>query len=206
MDDSLYDEFGNYCGPELEDSEEESEEGFNDGFQDDDDDEEERRGRQSLIPHVNALSMEISDENRIILHEDKKYYPDAEEVYPGVRTVTLDEDAQDISEPIIKPVKTKTHTVDAKAAPNLQYGTEFMAGLMQNPRSVLFSFSFFQFCFFFIPILFPPIFHSSLIRNIAIIGNFHHGKSVFVDTLVMATQEEVWDPAKELRYTGKHLI
>ena len=26
------------------------------------------------------------DENRIVLHEDKKYYPEASEVYPGLST------------------------------------------------------------------------------------------------------------------------
>ena len=40
-----------------------------------------------------------------------------------------------------------------------------------------------------------------LIRNISILGQFHHGKTLFVDTLVMATQTVEWDPSKELRYT-----
>jgi 116 kDa U5 small nuclear ribonucleoprotein component N-terminus len=29
-----------------------------------------------------------------VLHEDKNYYPDAAEVFPGAETVVLDEDAQ----------------------------------------------------------------------------------------------------------------
>ena len=28
-----------------------------------------------------------SDENRIVLHEDKKYYPESSEVYPGILIV-----------------------------------------------------------------------------------------------------------------------
>lgn len=37
-----------------------------------------------------------------------RYYPDAEDVYKGAATVTADEDAQGLEEPIIAPVKTKT--------------------------------------------------------------------------------------------------
>ena len=171
--DSLYDEFGNYIGPEVDESGSEDE-GSDLGFRDEGYEGEIRQFGGEL---VNRDEMEVGDEdeNRIVLHEDKKYYPDAEEVYPGVRTVTLDEDAQDISEPIIKPVKNKVHTVDDKGyASNMSSGSEFMASLMQNPR---------------------------LIRNIALVGSFHHGKTVFVDTLVQASQEEPWDPAKEVRYT-----
>lgn len=38
----------------------------------------------------------------------RRYYPDAEDVYKGAATVTADEDAQGLEEPIIAPVKTKT--------------------------------------------------------------------------------------------------
>ena len=116
----------------------------------------------------------MRDENRIILHEDKKYYPDADEVYPGVRTVTLDEDAQDLTEPIIKPIRVKNFSVLEKEAPALLYSTDFMASLMNTP---------------------------TLIRNVAIVGQLHHGKTLFVDSLVQATQEKAWDPATETRYT-----
>jgi U5 small nuclear ribonucleoprotein component len=109
--DNLYDEFGNYIGPELEDSDNDDIDGEdfeNNGNGIDFEDEvEERRQNQLNQLSVNVQdNMEI-DENRIILHEDKKYFPDASEIYPGVRTVTLDEDAQDLSEPIVKPIKIK---------------------------------------------------------------------------------------------------
>jgi hypothetical protein len=42
----------------------------------------------------------------IILHEDKKYYPDAEEVYPeDTEVLVQEEDTQALSEPIVKPIK-----------------------------------------------------------------------------------------------------
>ena len=172
MDEDLYDEFGNYVGPELDDNSDDGSNEFGDG---EDMDFEADEGGQlavemegALVPHSGA------DENRIILNEDKKYYPDADEVYPGVRTITLDEDAQDLSEPIIKPIRTKNFSVLEKEAPSLTYSSEFLASLMNTP---------------------------TLIRNIAILGHFHHGKTLFVDTLVQATQETPWDPSKEVRYT-----
>ena len=41
-----------------------------------------------------------------VLHEDKKYYPTAAEVYgPEVETIVQEEDAQPLTEPIIAPVR-----------------------------------------------------------------------------------------------------
>ena len=42
----------------------------------------------------------------IVLHEDKKYYPTASEVYgPEVETIIQEEDAQPLTEPIVAPVR-----------------------------------------------------------------------------------------------------
>lgn len=173
MDEDLYDEFGNYIGPELDDEDEDDE--YNNEFPDERTEISTNKNQNTLILRDDSnMAMVAHDENKIVLHEDKRYYPSASEVYPGVRTITLDEDAQDISEPIIKPIKVKSFTVIEKDIPELNYSNEFVAGLMQNPN---------------------------LIRNIAILGHFHHGKTVFVDTLVMATQEKEFDPHKEIRYT-----
>lgn len=179
MDENLYDEFGNYVGPEFDESSEEEEDEeeenveFNqDSLVDEHGERLDQGGGGHLVPAGEA--MDVEDENRIILHEDKKYYPDADEVYPGVRTVTLDEDAQDIDEPIIKPIRVKNFSVLEKEQPTLKYSNDFMASLMNTPN---------------------------LIRNVAVLGNFHHGKTVFVDTLVQATQEKEWDFDKNIRYT-----
>jgi U5 small nuclear ribonucleoprotein component len=166
MDDDLYDEFGNYIGPEIEDEDDEGEE-----FPDDQMDLETTVGRRDGAPGGELVRYE---ENKIVLHEDKKYYPDASEVYPGVKTVTLDEDAQDLSEPIIKPIKIKNFSVLDKSIPSIKYSNEFLVALMKNPH---------------------------LIRNFCILGHFHHGKTLFTDTLVMATHESEWDPTKEVRYS-----
>jgi U5 small nuclear ribonucleoprotein component len=182
MDEDLYDEFGNYIGPELGDSGDErgAPGGFHAAFDADEQDrfsegEEGAYGSSGALALAgDAMDIDHGAENRIILHEDKKYYPDAEEVFPGVRTVTLDEDAQDLTEPIIKPIKVKNFSVLDKEPPSMRYSSEFQASLMNSP---------------------------SLVRNIAIIGNFHHGKTMFVDTLVQSAHTEEWDPAKNTRYT-----
>ena len=44
----------------------------------------------------------------LVLHEDKKYYPSADEVYgPGTETLVMDEDAQPLEKPIIAPLKAR---------------------------------------------------------------------------------------------------
>ena len=108
---------------------------------------------ESTHEQAYALSTSLRDEYRITLHEDKQYYPEADEVYPGVRTILLDEDTQPLEEPIIKPIKVKNFSVLEKSAPKLTYSVEFMVGLMSNPL---------------------------LIRNIAVLGHFHHGKTLLL--------------------------
>lgn len=50
-----------------------------------------------------------------------RYYPDAEDVYKGAATVTADEDAQGLEEPIIAPVKAKTFSKLEKEVPGICY-------------------------------------------------------------------------------------
>jgi U5 small nuclear ribonucleoprotein component len=164
----MYDEFGNYIGPELDDE--------SDLGDYEEDGEPEDGNQYALINRdQDAQDMDVDgSENRIVLHEDKKYYPDAAEVYPGVKTVTLDEDAQELSEPIIKPIKPKAFSIFTKEVPKLNYDSDFLAGLLQTPV---------------------------LTRNIAALGHLHHGKTTFVDSLVQATHNHEWDVTKHMRYT-----
>lgn len=87
------------------------------------------------------------------MHEDKKYYPDANEVYPEAETLVQDEDTQPLSEPIIAPVKIKNFETLEKESPKTLYSPEFMVGLMEKPQ---------------------------LIRNLAFVGHLHHGKTSFM--------------------------
>lgn len=69
--------------------------------------------------------------NAVVLHEDKQYYPTAEQVYgPDVETIVQEEDAQPLSEPIIAPIKVRKWAVEEKDMPQ----TRFDKGYVQNLR------------------------------------------------------------------------
>jgi 116 kDa U5 small nuclear ribonucleoprotein component N-terminus len=59
----------------------------------------------------------VSMESAIVLHEDKKYYPEAEEVYPTAETLVQDEDTQPLTQPIIAPIKSKQFSALEKDIP-----------------------------------------------------------------------------------------
>ncbi|XP_063422209.1 116 kDa U5 small nuclear ribonucleoprotein component-like [Mytilus trossulus] len=172
MDQELYDEFGNYVGPEL-DSDEEDEDADEDqnredamaeyAGEDDDDD-------------MDADDNDDAAEMQVVLHEDKKYYPTAEEVYgPEVETIVQEEDTQPLTEPIIAPVKKKKFTMAEQDLPETVYNMEFLADLMDSP---------------------------DLIRNVTLCGHLHHGKTSFVDCLMLQTHPEMQvNDEKDLRYS-----
>uniref|UniRef100_A0A8C0IL85 116 kDa U5 small nuclear ribonucleoprotein component n=1 Tax=Chelonoidis abingdonii TaxID=106734 RepID=A0A8C0IL85_CHEAB len=157
MDTDLYDEFGNYIGPELDSDDDDDELGREakdlDELDDDDDDDD-------IGDHdEDHPGMEV------VLHEDKKYYPTAEEVYgPEVETIVQEEDTQPLTEPIIKPVKTKKFSLMEQTLPVTVYEMDFLADLMDN---------------------------SELIRNVTLCGHLHHGKTCFVDCLIEQTHPEI---------------
>ena len=106
--DALYDEFGNYIGPELESDED------SDDSQDANDFEDhgmENGDRDGMEEDADEMALAEVDEDggqstAIVLHEDKKYYPTASEVYgPEVETLVQEEDAQPLTEPIVAPVR-----------------------------------------------------------------------------------------------------
>jgi 116 kDa U5 small nuclear ribonucleoprotein component len=135
--------------------------------------------------------MELDDDgpsNAVILHEDKQYYPTAAQVYgPDVETLVQEEDAQPLSQPIIAPVTQKKFQVQEADLPEVTYSREFMSDLMSFPAGI---------------------------RNIAIAGHLHHGKTAFVDMLVMQTHELQERMEKktgkkrdeQLRYTDTHFL
>ncbi|KAI1292799.1 U5 small nuclear ribonucleoprotein component [Halotydeus destructor] len=159
MDGDLYDEFGNYIGPEIESDEEDNLE------------EDGERGEGDVVEYQNDQNMEAEDdepdasEMQVILHEDKKYYPTAEEVYgPDVETIIQEEDTQALTQPIIAPVNIKKFAHYSQELPTTTYSLEFMTDLMDN---------------------------TNLIRNVAFVGHLHHGKTSFTDCLVEQTHPEV---------------
>ncbi|CAG8607055.1 8109_t:CDS:10 [Paraglomus brasilianum] len=179
MDESLYDEFGNYLGPELPSSDNEEEDEQNDipPGELSPKDEQPSPGE----PSMELMEVDDTPSTAVVLHEDKKYYPTAEEIYgPDVETLVQEEDTQPLTEPIIKPIKIKKFQVQEKDLPETRYKKEFLVDMMNLPE---------------------------LVRNIAIVGHLHHGKTSFVDMLVNETHSSVaWDVDKQERYTDTHTL
>lgn len=177
-----YDEFGNYIGADLDS---------------DDEGEVEHIVPQPLAatplegygdeqmqePEDNMALMEVDDEpahNAVILHEDKQYYPSASDVYGAdVETIVQEEDAQPLSEPIIAPIKIRKWTVEEKDMPQTRFDKGFLLNLTGFPE---------------------------MVRNVAVAGHLHHGKTALMDMLVFETHKLIWDADKPIRYTDTHIL
>lgn len=63
----------------------------------------------------------------IVLHEDKRYYPSAAEVYgPDVETIVHEEDEQALTVPLVAPVKKKKFQVREQDLPETVYNMEWV--------------------------------------------------------------------------------
>lgn len=156
MDSDLYDEFGNYIGPDLESSDEDEDNQDNVDREDPNDlaEDDVGKGDADEEPHADEAM-------QVVLHEDKKYYPSALEVYgEDVETIVQEEDAQPLTEPIVQPIKQKKFAHTEQDLPETTYDLEFLADLMDTPE---------------------------LIRNVALVGHLHHGRTTFVDCLIEKT-------------------
>lgn len=186
MDESLYDEFGNYIGPEIESDQE------SDGVEAEDEDLPDKRAEEEdasdgedapggISNGWMTTTNDIDMDNQIVLAEDKKYYPTAEEVYgEEVETLVMDEDEQPLEQPIIKPVRNVKFELGVKDS-STYVSTQFLLGLMSNP---------------------------SLVRNVALVGHIHHGKTLFMDMLVEQTHHiSTFDQnsEKHMRYTDTRI-
>ncbi|MES1920607.1 hypothetical protein MHBO_002259, partial [Bonamia ostreae] len=197
---NMYDEFGNYIGPELDSysseySDEEEKQRFQFKKKDDKPDEPfappegpNDNLKQVERPETPTVADAAADENektalqkmvkntssQIVLHEDKQYFPNASVVYPDAEVITQLEDTQPIETPIIAPAKTRVFYNVEKALPETSFSYRFMTKMMENPL---------------------------LIRNMSFLGQLHHGKTLFVDMLVRETHLQNWPIDKEIRYT-----
>jgi U5 small nuclear ribonucleoprotein component len=122
-------EFGNYIGADLDSDDEidASPPGPSNwaplpGLDDDGDLDMEGDQLELNEQQIATLDSAGAASNQIILHEDKKYYSTAEEVYgTEVETMVQEEDAQLLTEPIIAPVKQRSFMVQEKNLPVTRY-------------------------------------------------------------------------------------
>lgn len=62
----------------------------------------------------------------VVLHEDKRYYPTAMEVYgPEVETIVHEEDTQALSVPLVAPIKRKKFQIKEQELPETVYDMEY---------------------------------------------------------------------------------
>lgn len=184
MDDGLYDEFGNYIGPEIESDQESDRDEEDEDLPDRPGEEAAASDGEDAAAASNGwltASNDVDMDNQIVLAEDKKYYPTAEEVYgEDVETLVMDEDEQPLEQTIIKPVRNIKFEVGVKDSSSY-VSTQFLVGLMSNP---------------------------SLVRNVALVGHLQHGKNVFMDMLIEQTHHmSTFDPnsEKHMRYTDTRI-
>ncbi|EMR11406.1 hypothetical protein PNEG_00429 [Pneumocystis murina B123] len=176
MDETLYDEFGNYIGKaESEEEEQETVENANGAYLND-----EEIGLVEAYLSDDELEEIPQAKQAIVLHEDKQYYPSASEVYgPDVEILVHEEDTQPLSEAIIQPIKVKKFSLEEMDFPATHYSKEFMINLMSFPEFV---------------------------RNIALVGNLHHGKTSFLDMLIHETHDIKTESKKMLKYSDVHIL
>ncbi|XP_041973849.1 116 kDa U5 small nuclear ribonucleoprotein component [Aricia agestis] len=153
MDGDLYDEFGNYIGPDLESDSEDEQSVYGQDNRDADEDAMEEDEDVDAEPEAAPMS--------VVLHEDKRYYPQAIEVYgPDVETVVQEEDTQALDKPLIEPVKNKKFQMQEQELPETTYDMEYLADMLDN---------------------------TELMRNVTLMGHLHNGKTSFVDCLIRQT-------------------
>lgn len=135
-----------------------------------------------------TLAVDEGPSNAIVLHEDKQYYPTAQQVYgPDVETLVQEEDTQSLAQPIIAPVEQRKFAVQEAHLPSVHFSRNFMTDLMNFPGDI---------------------------RNIVLAGHLHHGKTALMDMLVNQTHDLTERLEKktgrrrdeQLRYTDTHLL
>ncbi|KAH0591285.1 hypothetical protein H2248_001374 [Termitomyces sp. 'cryptogamus'] len=177
-----YDEFGNYIGADLDSDDEDEIPQEQYGHQPETaalegfDDEAQTRE----VEEEALMEVDVPTHNAVVLHEDKQYYPSASEIYgPDVETMVQEEDAQPLSEPIIAPVKVRKWTVEEKDMPETRFDKGFLLNMTGFPE---------------------------MIRNVAVVGHLHHGKTALMDMLIYETHKLTWDSDQAMRYTDTHVL
>jgi len=122
----LYDEFGNYIGPDLDDSSSES----------DASEITHHASEAAIVPMDETEQASEKQPTAIVLHEDKEHYESAEQVYgKDVNTVVLDEDAMDIDTPIMEPVIVKSQHHESGPELEYHYTDEYLGVHLANPNT-----------------------------------------------------------------------
>ncbi|GMM37148.1 U5 snRNP GTPase [Saccharomycopsis crataegensis] len=128
MDESLYDEFGNYIG-DANDSDAEIESNSSD---------EDVSNSENEISEDEKEQEKESTSKAIVLHEDKQYHPSISQVFsPDVEVTIQHTDTQSLNVPLVKPTINKKIIVEEKNLPEVNYSRDFMANLaLKTPEKI----------------------------------------------------------------------
>lgn len=178
----LYDEFGNYIGPDRQSDEDEDSDDdslqlpdvpltSNDHHQHEDSANDPPPPQHEDVSSVLAgTGTDAVMSDAIVLAEDKQLYPSTDEVFgQDIEVLVEEEDTQTLSEPLI--------------APNIQPSS----GLYETTESIPVA----RYDRLFLADAVAPF--PELVRNLAIVGHLHHGKTSIVDMLFDATHEMPWN-------------
>lgn len=161
----LYDSFGNYIGPDL-DSDGSDADVVQNGSEGPGRDPSPGRTEDDL----DVAMRDADPSSAVVLADDKQVYPKASQVFgPDTEAMVEEEDTQRMSEPLVAPKRSRVTVLnesgDSRPRPKYDY-EYFAAAILPN---------------------------SSLCRNVAVIGNLHHGKTTFCDMLFRSSHEMPWD-------------
>ncbi|GKY98863.1 hypothetical protein MPSEU_000842300 [Mayamaea pseudoterrestris] len=166
----LYDEFGNYIGPDLDSSSDENSlaEAAPDDASDVSDDNNNMVMTAASIDNEHTTTTPMQ---AIVLHEDKEHYASADVVFgQDVTTAVLDEDAMDIATPILEPFDaTKHNKLYVKSShgdTNSLYSSSDYLGVHLRNESTLTR------------------------RGVAVLGHLHHGKTTLMDLLLLENESK----------------
>lgn len=171
----VYDEFGNYIGPDLSEEDDFADSEDEEYDLESDDEEEKTPPTQKYTERDIQIANLAAEQQQVVPFEDKKYYPNAEEVYGEAEVLVQEEDTQPISEPIIAPAKINNFDLVETHLPETTFTYQFVQGIMNHPE---------------------------LIRNVCIMGNLHHGKTLLTDMLVCQTHEFIKPTGHRLDAAG----
>lgn len=183
-EEELYDEFGNYIGPDLESSDEDEDDDESAGQEQarapddasDVSDEGDHEKNAMVIHNEHEGGTSADPMSAVVLHEDKEHYQSAEQVFgEDVRTAVLDEDAMELETPLVEPVKTKSDRAETKVdTEDWLYSEDYLTTVLLSNET------------------------TRTRRGIALIGHLHHGKTCLVDFLLEQTLRKSWGPKASL--------
>lgn len=138
----------------------------------------------SLHEQSDISEVRIEENNHsIILAEDKTYYPKLSSTFSGVETIIATSDEKTLSDPVVEPHVEKKFILEEDDLPDTNYSKLYMWELSKIPERV---------------------------RNIALCGNIHSGKTSLLDMLIEQTHTlEAQKPKTQqigLRYTDNHIL